>query len=92
MTHTLHDLFAARVRDVPPPLYGPAPTRGGKLISFSYGLADPDLFPREDLLAATAAVLDQDAAEALNYGPSFPGRARSWGCCRKSSSTRATPC
>jgi 2-aminoadipate transaminase len=73
MSHTLHDLFAARVRDVPPPLYGPAPTRGGKLISFSYGLADPDLFPREDLLAATAAVLDQDAAEALNYGPSFPG-------------------
>ncbi len=73
MNHTLHDLFATRVRDVPPPMYGPAPTRGGKLISFSYGLADPDLFPREDLLAATAAVLEQDAAEALNYGATFPG-------------------
>ena len=29
------------------------------MLSFSYGLADPELFPRDDLLAATAAVLEQ---------------------------------
>ena len=69
----IDDLFAARARDIPTPLYGPTPSRRGDLISFSYGLADPDLFPRDDLLAATAAVLEQDAAEALNYGPSFAG-------------------
>jgi 2-aminoadipate transaminase len=39
------------------------------MISLSYGLADPALFPREDLLAATAAVLKEDAAASLNYGP-----------------------
>ncbi|MFL5802336.1 MAG: PLP-dependent aminotransferase family protein [Roseiflexaceae bacterium] len=69
----IDDLFAARARDIPTPLYGPTPARHGDLISFSYGLADPDLFPHADLLAATAAVLQQDAAEALNYGPSFAG-------------------
>jgi 2-aminoadipate transaminase len=69
----LHDLFAARARDIPAAMYGPAPSRGAKRISFDYGLADPDLFPRADLLAATAAVLDDDAAAALNYGPSFAG-------------------
>jgi 2-aminoadipate transaminase len=73
MSLKLHDLFAERARHVPPPMYGPAPVRNGTLISFSYGLADPDLFPREDLLAATAAVLAEDAADALNYGPSYPG-------------------
>jgi 2-aminoadipate transaminase len=71
--YLLEDLLATRARDIPAPLYGPAPTRRGDLISFSFGLADPDLFPRDDLLAATAAVLEQDAAEALNYGPSYAG-------------------
>ncbi len=64
------DLFAARARNVPTPLYGPSqPPRD--LISFAYGLADPDLFPRADLLAATAQVLEEDAAAALNYGPTY---------------------
>jgi hypothetical protein len=56
----LDDLFAARARDIPAALYGPAPAHGLKRISFDYGLADPALFPRDDLLAAAAAVLDQE--------------------------------
>jgi 2-aminoadipate transaminase len=54
-------------------MYGPLPSSGDTMISFSYGLADPALFPRADLAAATAAVLEEDAAAALNYGPSFAG-------------------
>src|SRR5262245_16343196 len=71
--HHLDDLFAARARDVSPPMYGPTPPRHSDMISFSYGLADPALFPRADLLAATDAVLKEDAAAARNYGPSFSG-------------------
>ena len=65
----LDDLFAARAQNVLPALYGPALPRNPDMISLSYGLADPALFPREDLLAATAAVLREDAAASLNYGP-----------------------
>jgi len=69
----LDDLFAARAQNVPAPLYGPVQPRNPDMISFAYGLADPDLFPRADLLAATAAVLKEDAAAALNYGPTYAG-------------------
>jgi 2-aminoadipate transaminase len=69
----LNDLFAARAREVQTPLFGPAPARRADMISLSYGLADPALFPRAELLAATAAVLDEDAAAALNYGPTYLG-------------------
>src|SRR5262245_27920784 len=68
----LTDLFASRAQDVPAPMYGPV-QEGGSMISFAYGFADPALFPRADLVAATQAVLDEDAAEALNYGPSYAG-------------------
>ena len=71
--HALDSLFAERARDVPAPMYGPSQPRNPDMISFSYGLADPALFPRADLLAATADVLERDAAAALNYGPSFAG-------------------
>jgi 2-aminoadipate transaminase len=71
--YSLDDLFAARARDVPPLMYGPTPPRHADMISLSYGLADPALFPRAELLAATAAVLEEDAAAALNYGPTFAG-------------------
>jgi 2-aminoadipate transaminase len=70
----LSDLFATRARDIVTPLFGgPSAPRDPNLISFAYGLADPDLFPRAELLSATADVLDQDAAAALNYGASFAG-------------------
>jgi 2-aminoadipate transaminase len=71
--YRIDDLFAARALNVPAPMYGPTPPRRADMISFSYGLADPDLFPRADLLAATGAVLEQDAPAALNYGPTFSG-------------------
>jgi DNA-binding transcriptional MocR family regulator len=72
-THPLANLFAERARQIDPPMYGPGRPRDADLISFAYGLADPALFPRADLLAATAAVLDEDAADALNYGPTYAG-------------------
>ena len=53
-------------------MWGPAPS-DPNLISLSYGFADPRLFPREELLAATAAVLESDSAQALNYAPSYVG-------------------
>ena len=69
----LDDLFAARAREVQTPLFGPTPPRRPDMISLSYGLADPALFPREELIAATAAVLNEDSAAALNYGPTYMG-------------------
>lgn len=69
--YRIDDLFAERARKIAPPTYG---TELTKIItvSFAYGLADPDLFPHTDLSAATAAILAQDAAAALNYGPTSP--------------------
>lgn len=72
--HCIDDLFAVRAKQVPPQIYGPEHRSGQiPLISFSYGLADPELFPRDDLLAATSEVLGEDDAAALNYGPSYSG-------------------
>jgi 2-aminoadipate transaminase len=75
MQHTdnrIDELFAAGARNVPPPLYGPLPS-GHEQISFAFGLADPALFPRDELVAATATVLDEDIDNALNYGPTYAG-------------------
>jgi 2-aminoadipate transaminase len=72
----LDDLFAPRAREVPPPIFGLAmPTGPDAPIGLSYGFADPALFPRADLLAASAAVLesDADASEALNYASDYAG-------------------
>ncbi|GAB4210646.1 MAG: PLP-dependent aminotransferase family protein [Roseiflexaceae bacterium] len=68
--HRFEDLFAARVRNPAPAMYGPAPT--GNLISFTYGFADPQLFPGEELLASAAAVVSENSDAALNYGPTAP--------------------
>ncbi len=75
MQHTnyrIDDLFADRAKQASPSLYGPM-QGGPEQISFAFGLADPALFPRDELVAATAAVLEQDADGALNYGPSYAG-------------------
>jgi 2-aminoadipate transaminase len=69
----LLDLFAGRAKQGRPPLYGAAQAGRPPLISFSYGLADPALFPTEEIVAATDAVLREDADAALNYGPSYRG-------------------
>jgi 2-aminoadipate transaminase len=72
-TYRIDDLFAGRAKQMPPsPRYGPMQGDPGQ-ISFAFGLADPALFPRDELVAATAAVLEQDADGALNYGPSYAG-------------------
>ena len=41
----------------------------GEVISFAYGLPDPDSFPTEELLSATRSVLADQSATALQYGP-----------------------
>ncbi len=67
----LHELYAGRAKTL-----GPAqiwPEHEGDLITLAYGFAAPEMFPTDDLLAATAEVLAEDAAEGLNYGPSYPG-------------------
>ncbi|WP_298819931.1 aminotransferase-like domain-containing protein [Chloroflexus sp.] len=73
MTATLETLFAARVREVTPPLFGAAGEPARPLISLAYGLADPALFPRAELMAAAAEVLAYEAADSLNYAMSYPG-------------------
>jgi 2-aminoadipate transaminase len=39
-----------------------------ELISFSYGLPDPDSFPSDELQRVTRSVLDNQSATALQYG------------------------
>ena len=69
--YRIDDLFAQRARTLLPPTYGTELTKI-TTASFTYGLADPTLFPHADLAAATASVLAEDAANALNYGPASP--------------------
>ncbi|MCF2149204.1 PLP-dependent aminotransferase family protein [Desmonostoc muscorum LEGE 12446] len=66
--HQIADLFAERAKNLAPPTYGTELTKIVS-VSFTYGLADPTLFPHADLADASAAVLAQEAAIALNYGP-----------------------
>jgi 2-aminoadipate transaminase len=72
-TNDLNDLFAARARRSEAQFGGPSTPRSEPMISLAYGLADPALFPRAELLAATADVLEHDADLALNYGPAYAG-------------------
>jgi 2-aminoadipate transaminase len=69
----LADLFAARARNVPPPIFSPDAPGTVPTISLAWGLADPALFPRAALLSATAEVLEKDAPAALNYGATYSG-------------------
>lgn len=66
----LEDLYTPAARDVSAPMYGPPPKGDVPVISLAYGLADPALFPCEELVEATAGVLASDPNGALNYGPS----------------------
>ncbi len=65
----LHDLYAGRARDVEPLQAGPAHHGTPAAISIAYGLADPTLFPVQELADATADVLARWTDAALNYGP-----------------------
>lgn len=70
--HRLDDLFAARVKELPPAQPWPGRGDGQPIITLAYGLADPATFPREELIAATAEVMAEEADAALNYGPACP--------------------
>lgn len=69
----IEELFSAKAQSATMPMSGPSQPRQNTMISLAYGLADPSLFPRAELSAAVAAVLEEDAAAALNYGPTFLG-------------------
>lgn len=69
----LADLYAPRAREAMPPMWGPSPEAGDvPIISLAYGLADPALFPREELVAAAAEVVADASGAPLNYGPNAP--------------------
>jgi DNA-binding transcriptional MocR family regulator len=70
---SIADLFTESAKEAPQPMFGAAQQGHVPLISLAFGLADPALFPRAELAAAAAAVLADDAAAALNYGPTYPG-------------------
>jgi DNA-binding transcriptional MocR family regulator len=69
----LADLFTPQARNATPPMWGP-PTQSldVPLISLAYGLADPALFPREELIDAAEQVMAGDVNAALNYAPDAP--------------------
>jgi DNA-binding transcriptional MocR family regulator len=68
----LAELFTPQARTFVQTGWGAPPASPIPLISIAYGLADPALFPREELIEATAQVLASDMNAALNYGPSDP--------------------
>jgi DNA-binding transcriptional MocR family regulator len=68
----LADLFTPQARTFVQTGWGAPPESPIPLISVAFGLADPALFPREELVEAAAEVLSRDINAALNYGPSDP--------------------
>lgn len=70
----LQTLFAQRAQAViPSPFGAEIPGAAPVVTSFTFGLADPRLFPKADLARATAEVLAEDGDNALNYGGTFAG-------------------
>jgi 2-aminoadipate transaminase len=61
----LADLFAERARDARPFEWEPEPE--GDIVSLAYGLADPALFPREELVEAAAQTATANGSRLLNY-------------------------
>ncbi|MBP1466894.1 PLP-dependent aminotransferase family protein [Candidatus Chloroploca sp. M-50] len=69
----LADLYTAQAREALPPLWGPSlETDGEPPLSLAYGLADPALFPQEELVDTTARILASHLNDALNYAPVAP--------------------
>jgi 2-aminoadipate transaminase len=71
----LADLFTPQARELAPPLWAPPPTVGADavpIISLAYGLADPAVLPREELVEATAQIIAADVGATLNYAPNAP--------------------
>lgn len=68
----LRDLYAQRARDIAARVVGAAQQANEAPLSLAFGLADPSLFPTDDLADATAEVLSERPDAALNYGPPSP--------------------
>jgi 2-aminoadipate transaminase len=65
----MSDLYAAHAREAAPSLFPNEPADPHK-ISLTYGFADPQAFPYDELAEATRAVLADEGAIALNYSGS----------------------
>lgn len=71
MSLSLDALFSTRAKAFREgPDWAPEPEG---TISLSYGFADPEHFPVNEIIEATAEVLNEDVNGALNYGPTYPG-------------------
>src|SRR5262245_44310349 len=70
--YALDDLFAARAR-CPAGALRPGAAAHLRPDQLHLRPGRPGAVPTRDLLAATAAVLVEDAPDALNYDPSFAG-------------------
>lgn len=71
----LADLFTPQARELAPPLWAPPPVTGpdaAPIISLAYGLADPAMLPREELVEAAAQIIAADVGATLNYAPPAP--------------------
>jgi 2-aminoadipate transaminase len=69
LSHTVDDLYSARVRRAGPPRLGD-PRRSASLISFLAGFPDPSSLPKADVIEATRVALERDGEWALQYGAS----------------------
>lgn len=68
----LSDLFTPQARNAVAASWGSPPVSDIPVISIAYGLADPALFPREELIESVERVLAGDINAALNYAPNAP--------------------
>lgn len=62
------ELFSDAAKTDRAPLSGAAQQASVPLTSFSFGLADPTMFPREELVDVFAQVMASEGPAALNYG------------------------
>ena len=69
LSHSMQDLFSARVKRVGPPRMGD-PRRSASLISFMAGFPDPASLPKGDVVEATRMAMERDGEWALQYGAS----------------------
>jgi len=67
--HRLSDLYAQRAHDIAAQIQGAAQQGRAAPLSLAFGLADPEMFPLQDLTNAVAEVLAERPDAALNYGP-----------------------
>jgi 2-aminoadipate transaminase len=62
------ELFSDAAKPDRSPMAGAAQMANVPLTSFSFGLADPTMFPREEMVDAVTHIMANDGPAALNYG------------------------